>query len=143
MRDRDLENIRLETCRACTGYMLTPLLPNCACRHCGETDGLPTQTINDPPDQPFLNGPASNCPLGYWDGLVPLDASEVIAREKAELEAGARKFIRVTEPFVKRLPDPQKDLYAALDEGQTTGIYGVNRVTEIKRLIDAGLSERA
>ena len=141
MKNRGLVVARLEVCRGCTGYMLTPLLENCACRHCGEAGGLPTQQINMPPDQPFLDGLESNCPLGLWAGVKEKDPTQVIADEKASLERTAQRRIRAIQPLLARIEtsggvtDVEK-VNAAFDEMEAVGAMDAVLRAEIERQLE-------
>ena len=124
---------------ACDGFWANPLIgQDPGCRHRGlGANGLPVKQI----DLDALTGPETNCPLGLWDGVTHPDPASVAAELAERLEESARKYIRLTSTLVKRLPDPEKDFQAALDEMETAGILPAERIAEVKRVIDAeGLS---
>jgi len=124
-RNIGLELARLDVCRACPGYQSTPLRDNCCCRKCGvDENDLPWQLINDPPDQPFLNGPESNCPLDLWKALIPKDSTEFEAVEALEdeknAETKAAHLVLGFEPLWRRIAD-RIEIAKAIDEMQTAG----------------------
>jgi hypothetical protein len=107
-----------------------------------DKDDLPWQLINDPPDQPFLNGLESNCPLGLWRGVEPKDSSAFEAEQAAQLERIALKFLRRNEPLIRRLPKGEADLRAALDEMVAVQTpEGEDRVAIPAELRDAIMAE--
>ena len=64
-------------------------------------------------DTAKFEGAADTCPLRNWDSVT---AAGVAAENALNLEAKAVRWLKRYEPMLKRLPNKEADLTAALDE---------------------------
>ncbi len=96
-----------------------------------EEDGRPKLELNNV----FMEGPASNCPRGYWDGLEPVDLE---GERQAKQDRGVERMLE--HPLLKHLDNSA--LVEALEEMVATGRLPVEmaeRVAERRGVnLDAG-----
>ena len=83
-----------------------------------------------------MDGPESGCPLGKWKGVVALPEDNV------DRAAEAAEWLVRYEPLLKRLPNKEVDVVAALDEMVADGWLSVEAANERKKILDAPEAER-
>jgi hypothetical protein len=113
----NLDLTRDQVCRACDQYIFAnspygERWSDARCRAMGTDENhMPITVINSA----LRRGPETTCPLGKWVGVAALPDDEV-EQKRLTLEADAIRFLKRNEPLIRRLPEKEKDLAAALDE---------------------------
>jgi len=90
----------------------------------------------------FLNGPESNCPLGKWKGVVPVDVpASAEEQRQAAIERAASASVELLKAFNGTIPDTQDGIRDELTRLVGDGHLTADVAAKCEEIFFAGLEK--